>query len=94
MEGLPLFTLVLMGVVWVIWVVAMFRMLWRLTKRSLARLEETGGGYFRWLGHSLAVFAEFFTLEEDRQERWRILLLTIAVFAMIGLHAWVVGGSS
>ena len=78
-----LISLAAMGLVFLLWAAAMFYMLWRLTKRSHERLQQTGGGYFRWLGHNLTVFAEFFTSEEDRPARNRLFILTGLLFATI-----------
>lgn len=77
--------LAVLGLVFLVWVVAMFRMLWRLTRRSMERLDETGGGYFTWMGHSLRAFRGFLTSEEDRRERRRLLLLTAVLFAFVVL---------
>jgi hypothetical protein len=69
--------------VFILWAAAMFHMLWRLTKRSRERLAQTGGGYFKWVGHNLTVFADFFTSEEDRPARNRLFILTGLLFAII-----------
>lgn len=72
----------LMAALFVVWAVAMFSVLWRLTLRSLERLDETGGGYFRWAGHSIGCFAEFLSHDRHRAERRRLLLLTLALVAV------------
>ncbi len=83
MSTLNILWLVAMTAVFLVWAFFMFRMLWRLTRRSLGRYEKTGGGYFRWAGHSLSSFGEFATSGADRKERRRLLLLTALLFAII-----------
>ncbi len=92
MSGASLLLLVAMGVVAVIWSVLMFRMLWRLTRRSLSRLDQTGGGYGRWTGHSLSAFFTFFTSAEDRPERRRLVLVTGLLCAIIAVRAVLLTG--
>ena len=83
-------TLAVSTLIFVIWAVAMFHMLWRLTQRSLERLEQTGGGYFTWVGHSLKEFFGAVTSDKDRAMRRRILILTGLLILSIALHSYVV----
>jgi hypothetical protein len=83
-------TLTVLTLIFVIWAAAMFHMLWRLTKRSLDRLDETGGGYFTWVGHSLKEFLGAVTSDKDRSMRRRILILTGLLILSIALHSYVV----
>ncbi|WP_371227571.1 hypothetical protein [Roseovarius sp. 2305UL8-3] len=69
-------------VVFVIWAFFMFRMLWRVTRVSLDRQAETGGGYFTWVGHSLNSFFAFFRDEAYKFERRRLILLSVLVMAL------------
>ncbi len=73
----------LMAGVFAVWAFFMFRMLWQMTRVSLDRQAETGGGYFTWVGHSLRSFFGFFREEQYRSERRRLTLLTIFMIAMI-----------
>lgn len=83
-----LISLVVMTLVFILWAVLMFRTLWRLTQRSRQRLEETGGGYFTWVGHSLRSFSGFLTSDKDRQDRRRILFVTLVLMLVILLRAF------
>lgn len=83
MNTLNIVTLVLLAVLFLLWCFLMFRMLWQLTLRSRARLDETGGGYFTWVGHSLSTFRSFATSPEDKVERRRIYLVTALLVAAI-----------
>ena len=83
MSALNLVTLIALGTIFVLWAFFMFRFLWRLTKRSADRLEQTGGGYFRWMGHSLGTFREAVTSDKDRRERRRLIALTVLLIAVV-----------
>ena len=83
-------SLTVLTLIFVIWAVAMFHMLWRLAKRSLDRLEQTGGGYPTWVGHSLKIFLGALTSDKDRAMRRRILILTGLLILSIAAHAYVV----
>lgn len=83
MSPLNLTSLVVMTLLFVIWAVVMFSTLWRLTRLSMDRLNETGGGYFTWAGHSLAAFGAFLSSPDYKKERRRLLLLTALLFASI-----------
>lgn len=72
-----------MAVVFLAWAVCMFQMLWQMTRRSADRLNETGGGYFTWAGHSLSSFFAFFRAPEYRAQRRRLLILTLLMIAII-----------
>jgi hypothetical protein len=73
-----------------IWAAAMFHMLWRLNKRALGRLDETGGGYPTWVGHSLKTFLGAVTSGKDRGMRRRIVILTLLLALSIAAHSLVV----
>ena len=75
-----LISLIVMGVVFVLWAVTMFTALWQITRRSLDDLKQTGGGYFTWAGHSLRGFRGFLTSDNDKRARRRILILTLLLF--------------
>lgn len=78
-----------MALVFILWAAVMFRTLWLLSKRADTRLRSTGGGYFRWVGHSLNTYAEFLTSDKDRQIRWRILWLTLLLFLVIAARYFI-----
>ncbi len=75
--------------VFAIWEFFMFRMLWQITRVSLDRQAETGGGYFTWVGHSLRSFFGYFREEQYKSERQRLFLLTTIMMAMIIGQAFV-----
>jgi amino acid transporter len=89
MTGPNLISLIALGVLFLVWVVLMFRMLWTLYRRSRGKLKQTGGGYFRWAGHSIGTYRDFFTSAEDRPERRRIYLATAFLFAVIVARAFL-----
>ena len=83
MQPIQFALLSLMTLVFIFWVFLMFRMLWRLTKQSMDRLDETGGGYFTWAGHSMRAFSGFLTDPGVKNERRQLLIVTILLFAII-----------
>ena len=90
MSPVALASLGAMTLIFVIWAGAMFHMLWRLNKRSSQRLEETGGGYPTWVGHSLKVFFGAVTSDKDRRMRRRILILTGLLILSTAIHTYIV----
>ncbi|KZY39081.1 hypothetical protein A3731_13565 [Roseovarius sp. HI0049] len=76
-------SLAVMTLLFLLWVGLMARMLLRLTRRSMDRLNQTGGGYFTWMGHSLHSFGNFAISAADKAERRRLLLVTALLFASI-----------
>jgi hypothetical protein len=85
-----LISLGVLTLLFVIWAAAMFHMLWRLNKRSLDQLDQTGGGYPTWVGHSLRVFFGALTSDKDRRMRRRILILTGLLTLSIAVHSYIV----
>ncbi|MEQ9257606.1 MAG: hypothetical protein RIG84_00765 [Roseovarius sp.] len=83
MSTLNLVSLVVMGALFALWVVMMATTLFTITRRSMDRLNETGGGYFTWAGHSLSAFGAFLSAREYKRERRRLLLVTALLFASI-----------
>ena len=90
MAPIAIVSLTVSTLIFVIWAAAMFHMLRRLNKRSLERLEQTGGGYPTWVGHSLKVFFGALTSDKDRRMRRRILILTGLLIVSIAAHTYVV----
>lgn len=90
MAPAALISLGVLTLIFVIWAGAMFHMLWRLNKRSIDRLNETGGGYPTWVGHSLRVFFGAVTSDKDRRMRRRILILTGLLVLSIATHSYIV----
>lgn len=86
--------LLVIGVVFVVWSVLMFRMLWRLTRRSLDKLDRSGGGYFTWVGHSLSCFGEAATSRSDRPMRRQLMWWTLAMIALIAFYPLTLSLSS
>ncbi len=83
MTPLHAIILILMSLVFLVWAFEMFRMLFRISRRADEKLNETGGGYFTWAGHSVSSYAEFFTSDKTRPHRRRLIALTILLFAVI-----------
>ena len=90
MAPIAMASLAVLTLIFVIWAAAMFHMLWRLNQRSLDRLDQTGGGYPTWLGHSLKEFLGAVTSDKDREMRRRILILTGLLILSIAVHSYVV----
>jgi len=80
--------LVIMGLVWLVWVVVLFRVLFRLLRVSLERRDAAGAGYFGWLRINFGVYRDFFVDPQFRSDRNRVLLLTGLVFAVILARVW------
>ncbi|QGX99637.1 hypothetical protein EI983_15730 [Roseovarius faecimaris] len=91
MPNAALIHLIAMSLVFAFWAFLMFRMLWRLTRRSLDKQAKTGGGYFTWVGHSLRSFGEAATSAQDGPMRRQLLWVTLAMIALIALYPLTVG---
>ena len=83
--------LILMGIVFLVWVILMFRMLGRLTRQSMRELDRTGGGYFTWVGHSLKAFGGFFSDPSVATERRQLIWVTILLMLIIMAQPIVLG---
>lgn len=75
--------LILMGIVFLVWVVVTFRVLLGLKTISMKRRQEQNAGYFRWVAISFGVYKEFLTAEEHKSQRRQVLGLTVLLFAII-----------
>ena len=83
--------LILMGIVFLVWVILMFRMLGRLTRQSMRELDRTGGGYFTWVGHSLKAFGGFFSDPSVTTERRQLIWVTILLMLIIMAQPIILG---
>lgn len=81
----------LMIVAYLVWVVSLFRVLFRLKARADERRRQDKGGYVAGIGHTISTFGEFFTEENWRRDRRRLLLLTGALFAIIAMGPLLLG---
>ncbi|RMF40397.1 MAG: hypothetical protein D6754_03260 [Alphaproteobacteria bacterium] len=68
-----------------IWMVNMFRTLYRLKARAEERLRDGGGGPVAGIGNTASTFGEFFTRPEWRRDRRRLLVMTATLFAVIAI---------
>jgi hypothetical protein len=85
MTFLQLVHLGAMGLTFLVWAFFMFQMLFRLSRRSIMKNAENGGGYFAWVGESLRSFRDAATSQEDRSLRLRILWSGLILMILIGL---------
>ena len=83
--------LILIGIVFLVWVILMFRMSGRLTRQSMRELDRTGGGYFTWVGHSLKAFGGFFSDPSVATERRQLIWVTILLMLIIMAQPIVLG---
>lgn len=77
--------LVATGITFLVWAFFMFYMLFRLSRRSVKKNAEKGGGYFAWVGESLRSFRDAATSKEDRKLRLCILWSGLILMVLIGL---------
>ena len=91
MQPFQVALLVLMGVVFVLWAFLMFRMLWRMTKQSMEALNETGGGFFTWVTHSLRAFGGFFSDPSVATERRQLIWVTVLLMLIIAAQPILLG---
>lgn len=94
MQTANLISLIALGLVFVLWAGLMFHLFWRLTRRSLERHRQSGGGYFDWAAQNKAVFKAFSTSPQDRTARNRLYLVTLILFAIIILRAYLLPAAS
>jgi len=78
--------LALQAVAFAVWTGLMFRTLFRLRRRAM----QQGSGPVPGIGATLAGWRAFLTRPEDRTDRRRLGAVTLTMFALIGLHAWLV----
>jgi hypothetical protein len=81
----------LMIVAYLVWVVCMFRVLYRLKARADERRRQDKGGYVAGIGHTISTFGEFFTEEKWRRDRRRLFVLTAVLFAIIAMGSLLLG---
>ena len=72
----------------IFWNVAMFHMLWTLSRRAKDQMGETDGGYPAWVGRSLTVYLQALTSVKDRPMRRRILLLSVLLTLSIAVFTY------
>lgn len=92
METGAVIVTVLQGAVFIAWAFLMFRSLFRL-RRDVVQRAGRQGFYQPSVAETLTSFGWFLT--EDRYARDRRILgvLTLMLFAMIALQAWMVRGA-
>ena len=85
MSSVSLILLTLQGILFAFWAYLMFRTLFRLRKRGVEKSGSFNPGPLTMLGE----FRNFLTLPEDRVDRNRLGLVTLLLFGIIALSAYV-----
>jgi amino acid transporter len=81
-----LIVMIASSAIFLLWAGLMFTTLWKLSRHAAKRLDETGGGYVRWAGHSLGSFGAFLSEPDFKKDRRRLLLVTLLLFASIAVR--------
>jgi hypothetical protein len=77
--------LAVQAAVFAVWGVLMFRTLFRLRRRAI----ESGAGPMPGVMPTLAAWGDFLTRPAHRGERRLLGAVTLALFALSGLHAFL-----
>ena len=83
MTGFYIGWMILLAIVMIVWIFLMIRMLTRLTRQSMRALDQTGGGYFTWVGHSLTAFGGFWSDPSVATERRQLIWVTILLMLIV-----------
>jgi len=77
------------GLVFLLWAYLMFRTLFRLARIAQDRQTRAGGGPIPGPGQTLRAWHDFATRAEHRPDRNRLIAVTLLLFALIALTAWL-----